>query len=161
MNYYFTCLRFVGLLFFAVGLSAFASAQSIPAVPLFPSQAPAGLRAPADTVRALHRLFAARRAGGHIWAVVALGGSLTSLWGATIGLETKIAGGPRTYQKSFSGPTQALVLGGAVAVPVVLSLSRLVRFSKENERDVIEKYTTTGRLPASVAARLREKHFRP
>lgn len=104
-----------------------------------------------DTLRAVHRLFQARRTGGVVFGL--LGGSYTGI-GVTVAVQGKQPTG--TY-----GPDVTSEMGLGAGVPLLaLGLTKLLRFSTWREQRVVAEYNTGRALPRSIRARLKPRHFR-
>jgi hypothetical protein len=131
-----------------VGFSTLAPAQSSASVQ--PEAGPV-LLTTADTVRALHYLFAQkRRVGG--WLV---GGSA-----AGTAVASFAAGA--TYQGGFLEPDAGFVaiVGILATSPAWVSgLIKLDRFSRQRERAVLATYERTQQLPPYVRRRLVYEFF--
>lgn len=98
----------------------------------------------ADTARAIRKLFKSRRGGGAGWLGFGTAGILASTLPA---LQTTSAG----------VWTPGVVAGSAF---MLIGLNKRIQFRPGRERRVLRELAATGRLPTSVARRLRG-NFRP
>ncbi|MBF9240002.1 hypothetical protein I2I05_21610 [Hymenobacter sp. BT683] len=119
---------------------------------------PAGVSAPrfaaADTVAALHRLFADQRAKGR----ALLGGAgLVALLGAGGAHLAAEAADPGQQGYTFLA---GAALGLVVAVPLALASSDKSAYTKRLEKQVVAGYEATHVLPLDVRRALRLAHFR-
>lgn len=110
-----------------------------------------------DTIRAISRLYARRRRGGRNWLYVSSTGML-SLVRVLVNPGTSNYGG-YTVRNEVDGGAAALFGVGFLVAPGAFGVSKLVRFSERREQEVISNFTTTHRLPANIAYRLRRKDF--
>lgn len=114
-----------------------------------------------DTIRAVHRLFQARRQGAaaNTWIGVALVGSGIALVRAFSALATLPAGG-----QVDNGNGHLTLATLKISVPglalISLGLAKGVRFSERKEANLIAAYQQNQSLPASVRRRLRPAYFR-
>ena len=137
------------LLCFTLLLSAVvtASAQTLPTT-ITPS-APRATAAPAspsyftraDTARAIRKLFRSRRGGGTGWLAFGTAGILA----ATL---------PAQQSTSAGVWTPGVVAGSAF---MLIGLNKRVQFRAGRERRILRELAATGRIPTTVARRLRGK----
>lgn len=135
-------------------LAASVRAVSQQPLPDAPAETPvAQTTAPSDTVRALHQLFQLRRNSG--WILV----SSTGI-GAVV-LTSAVNG-----DDSFGSlGTDALLSTAAAALygaPLwVVGVSKLTRFSKKKEQEVLAEFAAGQGLPPKIRRRLKPAHFTP
>ncbi|WP_187632061.1 hypothetical protein [Hymenobacter lutimineralis] len=105
----------------------------------------------ADTVQALHHLFAKHRTGGWIWTTI---GGLFAVRIATVAAASSSSG-------SLSSNTGGTIVGIGLfgGVPAGIGIGKLARFSKANEEQTVVLYDKAGILPPYVRTRLRKKYF--
>lgn len=147
-------------LFFCTALtfSIFSGqAQALPPVPAPPPTLTAAPRTSSDTIRAISRLYARRRRGGHNWLYVSSIGVL-SLIRVLASPGTSNYGG-YTVKNEVDGGAVALFGVGFLVAPAAYGTSKLVRFSEKREREAIDRFSATHRLPAGMATHLRRKDF--
>ncbi|WP_125932557.1 hypothetical protein [Hymenobacter glacialis] len=111
----------------------------------------------ADTVAALHRVFANRRAGGVL---------TTALGGITLFLTPLVVASADDPSNKKHGSLGAFVFGAqlglAIATPIMAyGIYQLSRGAKAKEEQVIFQYTQVRTLPRKLAKRLRPEHFIP
>jgi Na+/proline symporter len=111
----------------------------------------------ADTVQALHRLFANQRTGG---------GLLAGLGGAALLVTpfiTVAADDPTTKKHGSLGAlVGGVMLGLAIAVPLVtIGIVQTSNNSKEEEAQIISQYMTTHTLPKKIKRKLLPALFLP
>jgi hypothetical protein len=146
-------------------LAGSASAQPTLTLPVAPgtSQTVAAARpTAADTVQAIHRLFAKRRRVGSRLTVGALGADLV-LAGVSAALEStpKSSGGAYglgigAFTIGFGG---FAIIYGVVAAPVVgVGIQQLIAYRPRREARILAAYETDHRLPAKIGRQLR-KHL--
>jgi hypothetical protein len=101
-----------------------------------------------DTVFAVHKLFAQKRASGE---GIAAGG-------ATVGAGAAV-GSPLYTAPQVTGPdvATAAVMG---AVPAALGLLQMGRYSPQREAEVLKLYAEGWGLPPDIRRKLRREHFR-
>jgi len=103
-----------------------------------------------DTAYAVQELFAARRTGGTVLTIG--GGIFTGLFVSSLATIDKV------------GTGDALAGGGCIVglglLPASIGISKLARFSRAREQQVISAYATGEKLPRQYARRLRG-NFRP
>ncbi|HEX8328662.1 MAG TPA: hypothetical protein VF629_14055 [Hymenobacter sp.] len=135
-------------------------AATAPAPPAPTQAAPAAIRTAADTVQAIHRLFARRRKAGSIFIVGAVGADL-ALAGVSSAAESKPqstgSGGygwkPGTIHFGFGG---FAVIYGVLAAPVMgVGIQQLIAYGPKREAKVVAAYETAGKLPAKIKRQLR------
>ena len=136
--------------------SAHGQATSPPAAAASP-EISAGRR---DTLNAVAKLYARRRAGAKSWGYVGLGGLLALVRVATAGSSGSGSsyGAPAT-SSSADGGAIALVGGVFVGIPAIIAISKLARFSEEHEQQVDRAYRSGQPLPAAVRRQLVKKDF--
>lgn len=139
-----------------------AHAQTIPPpVAAAPAELSAGRR---DTLNAIAKLYTRRRAGAKNWGYAGLGGLLALVRVATAGSSGASAGAGSSYSPpATSSPADggaiAVVGGIFVGIPAIIAISKLTRFSEENEQVVDRAYRSGQPLPAAVRRRLAKKDF--
>jgi hypothetical protein len=111
----------------------------------------------ADTVQALHRLFANQRTGGRL---------LTGLGGVALFATPYItvsADDPTTKKHGSLGAlVSGTMLGLAIGVPLVtLGLIQTSDNSKRQEAEIISQYTATHTLPKKIKRKLLPTLFLP
>ena len=117
-----------------------------------------------DTLAAIGKLYARRRAGGKKWGYVGLGGLLALVRVATAGSSSSSSssgggyGAPST-STSADGGAIALVGGVFVGIPAIIAISKLATFSEQREQQVDRAYRSGQPLPAAVRRRLMKKDF--
>jgi hypothetical protein len=99
-------------------------------------------QAPADSAKAVHRLFASRRTGSTILGLPA---------GYFLGY-----GAVATAQGIDGAP---VTLGLGVALSAV-TVSKGIRFSKKREEEVVSAYQQGKAIPKNIRRRLKRKHFK-
>lgn len=103
-----------------------------------------------DTAYAVQELFAARRTGGTVLTIG--GGIFTGLFASSLATADKV------------GTGDALAGGGCIVglglLPATIGISKLTRFSRAREQEVISAYAAGQKLPRQYARRLRG-NFRP
>lgn len=120
-----------------------------------PPAAPAAVVAVAvaqpDTVKALRRLFRARRTGG---------GVLLMITGATAATFTALIGS----EESFGAGTDVVLstaIAGLYTAPFwSVGAGKRIRFSRKKEQQTIDHFLTTRTLPPTIARRLKPRYFR-
>lgn len=138
----------MGALWLSLALPA--TAQSVPAAPVSPVVAPptvttTSLLTRQDTAAAVHELFVSRRTGGAIFT--AFGGVFTGLLGASIA--------------QVSDPGSGDIIGAASSIgvmglmPLGVGISKLKRYSRAQEQQVLTDYALTGKLAQRYKRRLR------
>ena len=125
-----------------------------------PAELSAGRR---DTLAAIGKMYARRRAGAKSWGYVGAGGLLALVRVATAGSSTGSStgssyGAPST-SSSANGGAIAVVGGVFVGIPAIIAISKLVRFSEEHEQEVDRAYRSGQPLPAAVGRQLNKKDF--
>lgn len=129
--------------------------QATPAAPVAP---PTALRqGQQDTLRAISRHYSRRRKGGYTWLGIGTGGLLVFVRVLANPNTTTVNG--RQTSSSVDGEAAAIVGLGFVALPGLIGVSKLTRFSRTHEEEVIRAYTTTNRLPQGWGYRLLRKDF--
>lgn len=121
-----------------------ANSQTMPAAPASAATTVAALAAPsyltrADTARAVHELFRSRRGGGVGWLALGTAGILASTL-------------PAQQTTSAGVWTPGVVAGSAF---LLIGLNKRIQFRPGREQRVLRDLAATGRLPTSVARRLR------
>jgi hypothetical protein len=101
-----------------------------------------------DTVFAVHKLFAQKRASGE---------GLTAS-GATVGAGTAVGSPLYTTPQVGGGDVAVAALAGGV--PAALGLLQMGRYSPQREADVLKLYAEGWGLPPDIRRKLRRKHFR-
>jgi len=123
----------------------------------------------ADTVRAIHRLYAKRRRVGGILTVGAIGAdiALAAVSAANENQGTSSSGGSGYGYFSGSRPLFQLGFGGfaaiygIVAAPVIgVGIQQLIAYGPRREAKTVAAYETTHRLPRKIQRQLR-KHLEP
>lgn len=106
----------------------------------------------ADSVQAVRELFRRHRTGGWIWTGV---GGAFALRIASVAATSNSSG-------SFSSTTGGTVVGVGLlgGVPAGIGISKLVRFSKAREEEVLVSYSQGKPLPENIRRRLKRKHFK-
>ena len=156
--------------FFLLLATGTVSAQAIapaPALPLTVSAAPAP-RTAADTVQAIHKLFAKRRRVGG-WLTAGAVGTHLALAGISAANENKGASNSGSSGFGIPGNTGPLIqfgfggfalIYGVVAAPVVgVGIQQLIAYGPRREAKILAAYETTHRLPAKIQHQLR-RHLR-
>lgn len=105
----------------------------------------------ADSVQAVRSVFQKHRTGGWIWTGI---GSAFALRIASVAVSSSSSG-------SFSSTTGGTVVGIGVlgGIPASIGISKLTRFSKSKEEQVIQLYDKAGILPPYVHRRLKARYF--
>jgi hypothetical protein len=106
----------------------------------------------ADTLRAINRLFARRRKGGHIWNYLALSGAL--------GLTRALVTGPNNGEK-VDGSSLAILAGGFIVAPIAIGVVNLTTYSETHEAEVESTYRAGKPLPRKIRQRIKKKDLRP
>jgi len=142
-------------------LAGSASAQTAPDLALAPVAAAPARYTAADTVRAVHRLFAKRRKLGSILTVGAVGADL-ALAGVSAAAEDthKSSGGGYGWSAAglqFSFGDFAIIYG-VIAAPVMgVGIQQLIAYGPKREAKVLNQYNATGMLPAKIKRQLRRQ----
>ena len=106
----------------------------------------------ADTLRAINRMFARRRKGGHIWNYLALSGAL--------GLTRALVTGPNNGEK-VDGSSLAILAGGFIAAPIAIGVVNLTTYSETHEAEVENSYRAGKPLPKRIRQRIKKKDLQP
>jgi hypothetical protein len=106
----------------------------------------------ADTLRAINRLFARRRRGGHIWNYLALSGAL--------GLTRALVTGPNNGEK-VDGSGIAILAGGFIAAPIAIGVVNLTTYSETHEAEIENTYRAGKPLPKRIRQRIKKKDLQP
>ncbi|UOQ97362.1 hypothetical protein MUN81_19260 [Hymenobacter sp. 5317J-9] len=148
--------------------AASASAQTLPSTStaadsaLTVAPAPAG-RTAADTVRALHRLFAKRRKVGNVLTIGAVAADLTAA-GVSAAAEERsqrtastgssgYGWGPGPFTIGFGGYA---VIYGVIAAPVMgVGIQQLIAYGPKREAKIVAQYEANRQLPAKIRRQLR------
>ncbi|WP_461129848.1 hypothetical protein [Spirosoma aerophilum] len=150
--------RWLLLLLMGIGFSLSIQAQSLP----IPDNVTNEFVLKRDTTRGIHHLFRARRIGG----VVNIGLGLYALSAGIRLTDAGVIGGSAnngTYSfnspsRSPSFPTYVLSsLPGSLIVSV--GISKLIRFEKKKEIDLLAAYERGTPLPAEIQRRLNGRHL--
>ncbi|MCB2379287.1 hypothetical protein LGH70_16945 [Hymenobacter sp. BT635] len=145
---FFLLVISVGFLLNAAGP---VSAQAVPPVTSAVAALSPKLPTQADTVAALHRLFQRRRVGG---------GVLLSVSGATVATFM----GLLSSEEGFGPGTDVVLITAVSALYTApfwsVGASKLVRFSRKREQQVIDEFVATRELPAKIRRRLKPAYFR-
>ncbi|GGF17200.1 hypothetical protein [Hymenobacter cavernae] len=106
---------------------------------------------PADTVNAVQRLFQKHRTGGWVWTTI----------GAAFAVRIASVAAASSATDGFASTTGGTIVGVGVfgGVPAGIGISKLTRFSKSKEEQVVALYNQSGILPPYVRKRLKTKHF--
>lgn len=133
-------------------------AQQAPPAPAAPVAPPTAMRqGQHDTLRAISRHFSRHRTGGYVWLGIG-GGGLAALVRVLANPNTTTVNGYQT-SSSVDGGAVAVVGVGFVALPALIGVSKLTRFSTTREAEAINLYTTTNQLPKGWGRRLIRKDF--
>lgn len=106
----------------------------------------------ADTLRAINRLFARRRKGGHLWNYLALSGAL--------GLTRALVTGPNNGDKVDGGGI-AILAGGFIAAPIAIGVINLTTYSEMHQAEVENAYRAGKPLPKRIGRRIKKKDLQP
>ncbi|WP_125921751.1 hypothetical protein [Hymenobacter lapidarius] len=110
-----------------------------------------------DTVAALHRVFANRRAGGIL--TTALGGITLFLTPLVVASADEPSG---KKHGNLGATVVGIQLGLAIATPIIaFGIYQLSQGAKVKEEQAILQYTRVRTLPRKLAKRLRPEHFIP
>lgn len=155
--------RTVLFLLLATGSVSAQAISTAPAAPLTAAVAAPAPRTSADTVRAIHKLFAKHRRVGGLLTVGAVGTHL-ALAGISAANEAAPASsggaygwGIGSFRIGFGG---FALIYGVVAAPIVgVGIQQLIAYSPRREAKVLAAYETNQQLPAKIKRQLR-KHLR-
>jgi hypothetical protein len=114
----------------------------------------------ADTVKAIHRIYAKHRRIGNVMTIGAIGADL-----ALAGVSAAAEGAPNHSNGGYGwggggihfGFGGFAVIYGVIAAPVVgVGIQQLIAFGPKREAKIIARYEATGQLPAKISCRLRK-----
>ena len=153
--------------FLLLMLAGSVSAQTPATAPATGTTPPAAALAPApyttaDTVRAIHRLFAKRRKVGNLLTLGAVGADL-----AAAGISAASEGAPKSSGGAYGWSAGgihfgfggfAAIYGIAVAPVMGVGIQQLIAYGPRREAKILARYNATGELPAKIKRQVR-KHF--
>jgi hypothetical protein len=157
---FFVLPKWLFLLLMGIGFSLSIQAQSVPG----PENITSEFVLKRDTTRGIHHLFRARRIG----SIVNIG---MGLYGVSAGIAlinanvngSNVNNGTHSFNstsRSPSFPTYVLSsLPGSLIVSV--GVSKLIRFEKKKEVDLLIAYEKGAPLPAEIQRRLKGRHLMP
>ncbi|MBO2011924.1 hypothetical protein [Hymenobacter negativus] len=114
----------------------------------------------ADTVRAIHRIYAKHRRIGNIMTIGAIGADL-----ALAGISAAAEGAPKHSNGGYGwggggihfGFEGFAVIYGVIAAPIMgVGIQQLIAFGPKHEAKMIARYEATGQLPNKIRCRLRK-----